>query len=81
MSWWMPLVLAAACIVGLAIAFSLTAGRPRSDPAAETASGHGGRRKSRYRQDNELAWNPGAFVAAALLIGVLVLVAVLVEVL
>jgi hypothetical protein len=76
----MPLALIAAGVAGLAIAFGLTAGRPRSDPAAEPALAHGARRKSRYRQDNDLVWNPGAFVAAAGLIGLLVLIAVLIEV-
>jgi hypothetical protein len=76
----MPLAFVAAGLVGIAIAFALTAGRPRSDPAAQPAPVHGARRKSRYRQDNDLVWNPGAFVAAAGLIGVLVLIAVLIEV-
>ena len=80
MSWWVPLAFVAAGLLGIALALSLTAGRPRSDPAAEGAEGHGGRRKSRYRQDNELVWNPGAFVAAAAMIGVVVLIAVLMEV-
>ena len=75
----MPLALIAAGLAGLAIAFGLTAGRPRPDPAALPV--HGARRKSRYRQDNDLVWNPGAFVAAAGLIGLLVLIAVLIEVL
>jgi len=76
----MPLALVAAGLVGLAIAFGLTAGRPRSDPAAQPAPVHGARRKSRYREDNDLVWNPGAFVAVAGLVGLLVLVAVLTEV-
>lgn len=80
MSWWMPLALVAAGLAGLAIALSLTAGRPRSDPAAHPVHSHGARRKSRYRQDNDLVWNPGAFVAAVALIGLLVLVGVLIEV-
>ena len=81
MSWWVPFAFVAAGLAGVAIALSLTAGRPRSDPAAEAdAHGHGGRRKSRYRQDNDLVWNPGAFVAAAGLIGVVVLIGVLMEV-
>jgi hypothetical protein len=81
-SWWVPLAFVAAGLVGVAIALSLTAGRPRSDPAAEAADvhGHGRRQKSRYRQDNDLVWNPGAFVAAAALIGVVVLIGVLMEV-
>lgn len=76
----MPLALIAAGVAGLAIALGLTAGRPRSDPAAQPALAHGARRKSRYRQDNDLVWNPGAFVAAVGLIGLLVLIAVLIEV-
>jgi hypothetical protein len=76
----MPLALVAAGLAGLAIALSLTAGRPRSDPAAHPVHPHGARRKSRYRQDNDLVWNPGAFVAAVALIGLLVLVGVLIEV-
>jgi len=80
MSWWMPLALVAAGLVGLVIAFGLTAGRPRSDPAAQPAPVHGARRKTRYRQDNDLVWNPSAFVAAIGLVGVLVLIAVLIEV-
>ncbi len=82
MSWWVPLAFVAAGLAGVAIALSLTAGRPRSDPAAEPpdAHDHGGRRKSRYRQDNDLVWNPGAFVAAAAIVGVVVLIGVLMEV-
>jgi hypothetical protein len=78
----MPLAFAAAGLAGVAIALSLTAGRPRSQPAAESADAdaHGGPRKSRYRQDNDLVWNPAAFLAAALLIGAVVLVGVLIEV-
>jgi hypothetical protein len=77
----MPLALIAAGLVGLAIAFGLTAGRPRSDPAAQPVPVHGVRHKSRYRQDNDLVWNPGAFVAVAGLVGLLVLIGVLIEVL
>ena len=82
MSWWVPLAFIAAGLAGVAIALSLTAGRPRSDPAAESseAYGHGGSRKSRYRQDNDLVWNPGAFLAAAALVGAVVLIGVLIEV-
>jgi hypothetical protein len=79
----MPLAFVAAGLAGIGIALSLTAGRPRSDPAAEPvvdAHGHGGRRKSRYRQDNELVWNPGAFIAAAAIVGLFVLIGVLMEV-
>lgn len=81
MSWWVPLAFVSAALAGLLIAWSLTAGRPRSDPAAEPVHGHGAPRKSRYRQDNDLVWNPGAFVTAVGLIGVLVLIAVLMKVL
>ena len=80
MSWWVPLAFVAAGLVGVAIALSLTAGRPRTETPAEPSGTHGGSRKSRYRQDNDLVWNPGAFVAAAGLIGVVVLIGVLVEV-
>jgi hypothetical protein len=78
----MPLAFVAAGLAGVAIALSLTAGRPRSGPAAEPAEadGHGGPRKSRYRQDNDLVWNPSAFLAAAALIGAVVLIGVLIEV-
>jgi hypothetical protein len=82
-SWWIPLAFVAAGLAGVAIALSLTAGRPRSGgPAAEAADahGHGSARKSRYRQDNDLVWNPGAFLAAAALIGAVVLIGVLIEV-
>ncbi len=79
MSWWVPLAFVGAGLAGLLIAWSLTAGRPRSDPAAEPASGHGAPRKSRYRQDNDLVWNPVAFVTAVLLLGTPVLIAVLME--
>jgi hypothetical protein len=79
-SWWVPLAFVAAGLVGVAIALSLTAGRPRTEASAEPSDAHGGPRKSRYRQDNDLVWNPGAFVAAAGLIGVVVLIGVLVEV-
>jgi hypothetical protein len=80
MSWWVPFAFAGAALAGLLIAWSLTAGRPRSDTAAQPVEGHGPPRKSRYRQDNDLVWNPGAFVTAVLLIGLLVLIAVLMEV-
>jgi hypothetical protein len=79
-SWWVPLAFVAAGVVGVAIALSLTAGRPRTETPTEPSDAHGGSRKSRYRQDNDLVWNPGAFVAAAGLIGVVVLIGVLVEV-
>ena len=79
MSWWVPLAFVGAGIVGIAIAYSLTAGRPRtSSPLAESAAEHG-RRKSRFEQDNELTWNRGAFVAVALLVAVLVGLALLIQ--
>ena len=82
MSWWVPLAFLAAGLAGVGIALSLTAGRPRHDPAAQVGGGdaHGVRRKSRYRQDNDLVWNPSAFVAAGALVGVVVLIGVLIEV-
>lgn len=79
MSWWVPFAFAGAALAGLLIAWSLTAGRPRSDTAAEPVAGHGAPRKSRYRQDNDLVWNPSAFATAVGLIGVLVLIAVLIK--
>jgi hypothetical protein len=81
MSWWVPFAFVGAAVVGIVIAYSLTAGRPRASSAAPEALPHDGRRKSRYEQDNELVWNPGAFVAAVALVGVLVLIGVLIEVL
>ena len=80
MSWWVPLAFVAAGLLGVAIALSLTAGRPRTGAPAEVSDAHAGPQKSRYRQDNDLVWNPGAFVAAAALIGVVVLIGVLMEV-
>ena len=78
----MPLAFVAAALAGVAIALSLTAGRPRSGPATEPSDGHGdgAPRKSRYRQDNDLVWNPAAFLTAACLIGSVVLIGVLIEV-
>ena len=81
MSWWVPFAFVGAAVVGIVIAYSLTAGRPRASSPAPEALPHHGRRKSRYEQDNELVWNPGAFVAAITLVGVLVLAGVLIEVL
>jgi hypothetical protein len=81
MSWWVPFAFIGAAIVGIVIAFSLTAGRPRASAADSEILPHHGRRKSRYERDNELVWDPGAFVAAAALVGVLVLMAILIEVL
>ena len=80
MSWWVPFAFVGAAIVGIVIAYSLTAGRPRASTAAPDAVPHHGRTKSRYEQDNELAWNPAAFVVAAALVAVLVLLGVLIEV-
>ena len=77
----MPLAFAAAALVGLGLALSLTTGRPRTDAGPAPGHAHGAPPKSRFRQDNDLSWNPGAFVAAAGLIGALVLLAVLIEVL
>jgi hypothetical protein len=80
MNWWVPLAFVGAGLAGVLIAWSLTAGRPRSDAAAQPVHGHDAPRKSRYRQDNDLVWNPGAFLTVLLLVGVLVLIAVLIEV-
>jgi hypothetical protein len=79
----MPLAFVAAGLAGVAIALSLTAGRPRTqtEPEPADADVHGAPRKSRYRQDNDLTWNPSAFLAAAGLIGAVVLIGVLIEVL
>ena len=81
MNWWVPFVFVGAGLVGLLIAWSLTVGRPRSEVAAEPVHGHGAPRKSRYRQDNDVVWNPSAFVTAVGLVGVLVVIAVLITVL
>jgi hydrogenase/urease accessory protein HupE len=80
MSWWVPFAFVGAAVIGLVIALSLTAGRPRGRAAADELLQHPGRVKSRYEQDNELVWNPAAFVAAAALVGGLILLAVLIEV-
>jgi hypothetical protein len=81
-SWWVPFAFAGAALAGLVIALSLTSGRPRHDAAAaEPVHAHGAGRKSRFRQDNELVWNPAAFLTAVGLLGIVVLIAVLVEVL
>jgi hypothetical protein len=81
-SWWVPFAFVGAAIVGIVIAFSLTAGRSRPGATVDELlpEAHGARRKSRYEQDNELVWNKGAFFALAALIGLLVLIAVLTEV-
>jgi hypothetical protein len=43
------------------------------------AGADGGSRKSRYREDNDLVWNPAAFVAVACVVIALVVAAVLIE--
>lgn len=78
MSWWVALVFVGAGLVGVVIALSLTAGRPRR-PEPEAAGAHGASRKSRYREDNDLVWNPAAFVTVACVVIALVVVAVLIE--
>lgn len=80
MSWWVPIAFLGAALLGLAIAWSLTAGRPRTPEAMPAPLPHG-RRKSRYEQDNEIPWNPAAFVATVALVGALTLIAILIEVL
>ena len=68
MSWWVPLAFVAAGLCGRG-----HRAEPHGGPAAlrarppkpPTGHGHGAPRKSRYRQDNDLVWNPGAFVTAA----------------
>jgi hypothetical protein len=79
MSWWVPLAFVGAGIAGIVIALSLTAGRHGTRSQPTQAVPHGGRRRSRYEEDNELRWNPGAFVAALGLVGVIVLIAIIVE--
>jgi hypothetical protein len=79
MSWWVALVFVGAGLVGVVIALSLTAGRPRSGPEPEAAGAHGASRKSRYREDNDLVWNPAAFVTVACVVIALVVVGVLIE--
>jgi hypothetical protein len=79
MNWWVVLVFLGAALAGVVIALSLTAGRPRSRPAPEGAGAHGASRKSRYREDNDLVWNPAAFVTIACIVIALVVVAVLIE--
>ena len=68
------LAFVAAALAGLALAWALTAGRPRSDRSAQPAAVHGQVVKSRYRQDNDLVRNPGAYLAAISLVGLLVLI-------
>jgi hypothetical protein len=80
-SWWVPFAFVGAGLAGIVIALSLTVGRPRTGERAEPIATHIDPRKSRYRQDNDVVWNPGAFVAAIGLVGVLVIIAVLIEVL
>jgi hypothetical protein len=79
MSWWVPFAFIGAAILGILIAYSLTAGRSRAGAEEQLVEPHSGRKRSRYEEDNELVWNPSAFVAAAGLIGLLVLIAVLIE--
>ena len=79
MSWWVALAFVGAALVGVVIALSLTAGRPRSRPEPEAAGAHGASRKSRYREDNDLVWNPAAFVTVACVVIALVVAAVLIE--
>jgi len=81
MSWWVPFAFIGAAILGILIAYSLTAGRPGAGAAEQFVEPHRGRRRSRYEEDNQLVWNPAAFLGAAGLIGALVLIAVLIEVL
>jgi hypothetical protein len=83
MSWWVPFAFVGAALIGVLLALGLTAGRPRGRAAAtEILPQNGGARtKSRYAEDNELVWNPSAFVAAVGLVGLLVAIAVLIEVL
>jgi hypothetical protein len=80
-SWWVPFAFIGAAVVGIVIAYSLTAGRPRtSAPLPEALPEHGGRRKSRYEQDNDVPWNPAAFVAVIGAVAILVGIGVLIEV-
>jgi hypothetical protein len=79
MSWWVPFAFVGAALLGILIALSLTAGRSRARATEQLVEPHHGRRKSRYEEDNQLVWNPSAFVAAAGLIGVLILIAILIE--
>ena len=78
MSWWVPLAFVGAGLAGIAIALSLTAGRPRTAPRPGSGPTATARRtrKSRYRAGQRAqVWNPGAFVAARGLVGVVVLIA------
>ena len=79
MSWWVPLAFIGAAVVGLVIAFSLTAGRPRTATPHSDVPEHGGRRKSRYEEDNDVPWNPGAFVALICVIALLVGIGILIQ--
>jgi hypothetical protein len=81
MSWWIPFAFIGAAILGILIAYSLTTGRSDARAAEQFVEPRRGRRRSRYEEDNELVWNPAAFVAAAGLIGVLVLIGILIQVL
>ena len=79
MSWWVPLAFIGAAVVGLVIAFSLTAGRPHPTTPQPDLPEHGGRRKSRYEQDNDVPWNPAAFVALICAIALLVGLGILIQ--
>jgi hypothetical protein len=78
-SWWVPLAFVGAGIAGIAIALSLTSGRDGTRSRPSGAVPHGGRRRSRYEEDNELRWNPAAFVAVLGLVALLLLIAIVVE--
>ena len=78
----MPLAFVAAALAGVAIALSLTAGRPRLAPPQSLPTGTATARLESplSRQDNDLVWNPAAFFTAACLISAVVLIGVLIEV-
>jgi hypothetical protein len=78
-SWWVPLAFVGAGIAGIAIALSLTSGRDGTRSQPSRAVPDSGRRRSRYEEDNELRWNPAAFVAALGLVALVVLIAIVVE--
>ena len=93
MSWWIPIAIVGAILLGAALAFSLSlmAGTRRSadEPTSRQASAgvHAragdapGTTGSRYEQDNAIVWNPVAFLAVGGLIGALVGLALLIELL